>query len=115
MGMDDLTKDAAYYKDSVEILGLSMNEMESFINPNGMSAGKHAQGLRPPGQKEMRQYSSPSSLVSSTVNAGQLVNMTSTNAALLQRLERMEQVVSQPRELSSLANQEIEEIGDYCV
>ena len=54
MGMDDLTKDAAYYKDSVEILGLSMNEMESFINPNGMSAGKHAQGLRPPGQKEMR-------------------------------------------------------------
>lgn len=54
MGMDDLTKDAAYYKDSVEILGLSMNEMESFINPNGMSAGKHPQGLRPPGQNEMR-------------------------------------------------------------
>ena len=43
------------------------------------------------------------------------MNMTSTNAALLQRLERMEQVVSQPRELNSLANQEIEEIGDYCV
>ena len=51
-------------------------------------------------------------MVSSTVNAGQLVNMTSTNAALLQRLERMEQVVSQPRELNSLANQEIEEIGE---
>ena len=38
--MDDLTKDAAYYKDSVEILGLSMNEMEDFINPMA-SAGKH--------------------------------------------------------------------------
>lgn len=38
MGMDDLSKDAAYYKDSVEILGLSLNEMESFINPMAAAA-----------------------------------------------------------------------------
>ena len=40
MGMDDLAKDAAYFKEGVEILGLSMNEMEDFINPSA-SAGKH--------------------------------------------------------------------------
>ena len=42
MDVDDLAKDAAYYKDSVEILGLSMNEMESFINP--AAAAQNARG-----------------------------------------------------------------------
>jgi len=32
--VDDLAKDAAYYREGVEILGLSMNEMEMFINPS---------------------------------------------------------------------------------
>ena len=44
MGVEDLTKDAAYYKDSVDILGLSMNEMESFINPS--PAGKHSASIQ---------------------------------------------------------------------
>jgi len=34
MAVDDLDKQAAYYKDSVAILGLNMNELETFINPN---------------------------------------------------------------------------------
>jgi len=38
MDVDDLTKDAAYFKEGVEILGLSMNEMEMFINPAGAAA-----------------------------------------------------------------------------
>lgn len=38
MDVDDLTKDAAYFKEGVEILGLSMNEMESFINPGAAAA-----------------------------------------------------------------------------
>jgi len=33
MAFDDLEKEAEYFKTGVEILGLSMNEMESFINP----------------------------------------------------------------------------------
>ena len=104
MGMEDLNKDAAYYKDSVEILGLSMNEMESFINPVSSierNPNKHSDGIQ------------PTSLVSSTTGAA--VGRTPTNAALLQRLERMKQVAAQPRELAGLGNHEIEEIGDYCV
>lgn len=31
--VNELQKNAAYYKDSVEILGLGLNELESFINP----------------------------------------------------------------------------------
>ena len=34
MMMDDLDKQAAYYKDSVAILGMNMNELEGFINPS---------------------------------------------------------------------------------
>ena len=117
MGVDDLNRDAAYYKDSVEILGLSMNEMESFINPSAATVNQRASAsnLRY-NQNDDYSPSRQSSLVSSTVNAGQLVSKTPNNAALLQRLERMEQVVAQPRELlNGLANHEIEEIGDYCV
>ena len=88
--MDDLTKDAAYYKDSVEILGLSMNEMESFINPMA-SAGKHPQAA-------MQIHSGPTSLVSSR---GAPVGKTAINAGLFEKLERIERV-SAPRDLNHL-------------
>lgn len=100
--MNDLGKDAAYYKDSVEILGLSMNEMELFINPQ-LSSGKNTQTVL--------QKNSPSSLISSR---GAPVNRTSVNAGLLEKLERIDRV-SAPRDLQHLGHQDIEEIGDYCV
>ena len=102
MDVNDLAKDAAYYKDSVEILGLSMNEMELFINPLA-SAGKHAQAAG--------QMHSASSLISSR---GAPVSRTTANAGLLERLELIDRV-SAPRDLQHLGNQEIEEIGEYCV
>lgn len=41
--MSEFEKDAAYYKDSVQILGLSVNELEDFMNPMS-SAQKHSLG-----------------------------------------------------------------------
>ena len=104
--MDDLAKDAAYYKDSVEILGLSMNEMESFINPAAVTSA--AQNARGPATAQ--RYSPPSSLISSS---GAPVTKNPSNSALLDRLERIDQV--QTRDLGSLGGHDIEEIGEYCV
>ena len=105
MDVDDLAKDAAYYKDSVEILGLSMNEMESFINPGATPAAQNARG---PGTAQ--RYSPPSSLISS---CGAPVTKNPSNSALLDRLERLDQV--QARDLGGLGGHDIEEIGEYCV
>ena len=38
MMVNDLDKDAAYYKESVQILGLSQNELADFINPSNGQA-----------------------------------------------------------------------------
>ena len=98
MGINDLGKDAAYYKDSVEILGLSLNEMESFINPTAAAA-------------EVTPSKAAASLVSSR---GTPVAPSQANAALLDRLQRIDNVM-QPRDLANIGNEDIEEIGDYCV
>jgi hypothetical protein len=46
MMMGELDKNAAYYKDSVAILGLDMNELEGFINPSAAAAGANS-GIKP--------------------------------------------------------------------
>ena len=90
MGVNDLDKDAAYYKEGVQILGLSQNELADFINPTAQQPS-YAQ--------------SPLSMVSST---GARFEKNQSNAGLLDRLENIEQM---PETL----NRDIDDIGDYCI
>lgn len=100
MAVGDLTKDAEYFKEGVEILGLSMNEMELFINP-GAAAASRAHTI---------DNSPARSLVSSS---GVKVNVTTANAGLIERLDRIDD--GQRGNMGQIDQREIEEIGDYCV
>ena len=106
--MTDLAKDAAYYKDSVEILGLSLGEMESFINP--AAAAEATQTLSNKKTTGHIHQQSPTSLVSSR---GSRVARNQENSILLDRLERINHMA--PKDLLNLPNTEIEDIGEQCV
>ena len=101
MDVDDLTKDAEYFKDGVEILGLSMNEMESFINPGAAAAQQN--------NNYMQQ--SPVSLISSN---GLSLNVNPSNAGLVEKLEKIGDS-SNRNNLETIAVNDIEEIGEHCV
>ena len=98
MMVNDLDKDAAYYKESVQILGLSQNELADFINPSNGQAQASGQVMLDHGK-------SPQSMVSST---GAKFTRDQSNAGLLDKLQNIEQI---PETL----NRDIDEIGDYCI
>ena len=103
MDVDDLTKDAEYFKDGVEILGLSMNEMESFINPGAAAAQKN--------HNNYMQQQSPVSLISSN---GVSLNVNPSNAGLVEKLEKIGDSTNR-NNLETIAVNDIEEIGEHCV
>ena len=98
MGLNDLDKDAAYYKESVQILGLSQHELADFINPT--SGQKQAAN-----QPGLGYGKSPQSMVSST---GVKFTRDQSNTDLLDRLENIE-------EIPETLNRDIDDIGDYCI
>ena len=105
MGQDALNEpmrvnelgDEAYFKESVQILGLSHGELADFINPANSSQQKSQQ----------QQYQGAKSAVSVS-SSGAKYKRDESNAHLLDKLEVMEQM---PDNL----NQQIDEIGEYCV
>ena len=104
MMMGELHKNAAYYKDSVAILGLNMNELEGFINPSASAAKNNTYGGNATASDFRKSHSS---IVSSR---GTHVERTHDNAALIEKIEMIDHVPTQ-----DLQNQDIEEIGEYCV
>ena len=94
--VDELQRDAQYYKDSVEILGLGLTELESFINPNNTRAVSFKRQV-----SRQKQYTTQSS-------KEELKSM------ILERLDRVDYMLEQKCVSWTEMQREIEEVQDAC-
>ena len=74
---------AAYYKDSVDILGVSMNELQDFIKPAGTAADHHLDSAD-------MQYTASKSSSHLRASSGINLKVDQANVALVHTLEKLE-------------------------
>ena len=95
---------AAYYKDSVDILGVSMNELQDFIKPNAAAAAEHHL------DSADMQYTASKSSSHLRASSGMNLKVDQANVALVHTLEKLEDL-----DLNQVKQQDIEEVEERCI